>query len=109
MLRYSNNVHVPTVWKKAEVIPIPKTSAPAGITTDLRPISLTPTWLINHWLIISIKNKIDERQFGSLKNSSATHNLFGLVHRLPKETDASKCAVRVFLLDFSKAFRLIDH
>jgi hypothetical protein len=26
-----------------------------------------------------------------------------------EEIDASKCAVRVFLLDFSKAFDLIDH
>ena len=31
--------HVPTVWKKAEVIPIPKTSVSADVTTDLHPIS----------------------------------------------------------------------
>ena len=34
--------HVPTAWKKAEVIPAPKTSIPADITTDLRPISFPP-------------------------------------------------------------------
>ena len=107
--------HVPAVWKDAEVIPIPKISVPADITTDLRPISLTPTLskicesFVSDWLISSIKNKIDKRQFGSLKNSSTTHNLISLVHHLLKETDASKCAVRVFLLDFSKAFDLIDH
>ena len=73
--------HVPTAWKKAEVIPIPKTSIPADITTDLRPISLTPTLskicesFVSDWLISSIKNRIDKRQFGSLKNSSTTHNL----------------------------------
>ena len=44
-----------------------------------------------------------------MKNSSPTHNLISLVHHLLKETDASKCAVRVFLLDFAKAFDLIDH
>ena len=72
--------HVPTAWKKAEVIPIPKTSIPADITTDLRPISLTPTLskicesFVSDWLISSIKNRIDKRQFGSLKNSSTTHN-----------------------------------
>ena len=43
MLRYSKNMLLPTVWKKAEVIPILKTSVPAYITTDVRPISLTPT------------------------------------------------------------------
>ena len=63
--------HVPTVWKKAEVIPIPKTSVPADIPTDLRFISLTPTLSktcessVSDWLISSIKNKIDWRQFGS--------------------------------------------
>ena len=100
--------HVPTAWKKAEVIPIPKTSVPADI-------SLAPTLskicesFVSDWLISSIKNRIDKRQFGSLKNSSTTHNLISLVHHLLKETDASKCAVRVFLLDFAKAFDLIDH
>ena len=67
--------HVPTAWKKAEVIPIPKTSIPADITTDLRPISLTPNLskicesFVYDWLISSVKNRIDKRQFGSLKNS----------------------------------------
>ena len=107
--------HVPTAWKKAEVIPIPKTSIPADITTDLRPISLTPNLskicesFVYDWLISSVKNRIDKRQFGSLKNSSTTHNLISQVHHLSKETDASKCAVRVFLLDFPKVFDLIDH
>ena len=102
--------HVPAVWKKAEVIPTPKTPVPADITTDLRPVSLKPTLskicesFVSDWLISSIKNKIDKRQF-----EKTTHNLISLVHHLLKETDASKCAVRVFLLDFSKAFDLIDH
>ena len=62
---------------------------------------------VSDWLISSIKNRIDKRQFGSLKNSSTTHNLISLVHHLLKETDASKCVV--FLLDFAKTFDLIDH
>ena len=91
------------------------TKIPADITTDLRPISLTPTLskicesFVSDWLVSSIKNRIDKRQFGSLKNSSTTHNLISLVHHLLKETNASKCATRVFLLDFAEAFDLIDH
>ena len=36
-------VTVPTIWKKANVIPIPKIPSPPDITKDLRPISLTST------------------------------------------------------------------
>lgn len=106
---------VPTSWKEANVIPIPKVSAPVDINNDLRPISLTPTLskicesFVADWLIDSIKGQIDKRQFGSLKNTSTTHNLISLVHHLLSESDAAKSAVRVFLLDFSKAFDRIDH
>ena len=34
---------VPDVWKKADVIPVPKNKAPSDINKDLRPISLTDT------------------------------------------------------------------
>jgi hypothetical protein len=34
---------VPTIWKKADVIPIQKVKNLNYISTDLRPISLTPT------------------------------------------------------------------
>ena len=101
--------------EKSEDIPISKTSAPTDVTTYLRPISWIPTLsktcesFVSDSLISSIKNKIGKRQFGSLKNSSTTHNLISLVHHLLKEIDASKCAVRLFLLDFFKAFDLIDH
>ena len=57
----------------------------------------------------SIGEKIDKRQFGSIKNSSTTHALLSLVHHLLNETDESKNSVRIFVLDFSKAFDYIDH
>ena len=34
---------VPSIWKEANVIPIPKSSSPNSIKLDLRPISLTAT------------------------------------------------------------------
>ena len=106
---------VPAIWKKANGIPIPKISSPQDITKDLRPISLTSTLskicerFVTDWLLEYIKEKIDRRQFGSLKNTSTTHALLSFVHHLLYETDTPKTAVRVFLLDFSKAFDLIDH
>ena len=106
---------VPAIWKKANVIPIPKISSPQDITKDLRPISLTSTLskicerFVTDWLLEYVREKIDRRQFGSLKNTSTTHALLSFVHHLLYETDIPKTAVRVFLLDFSKAFDLIDH
>ena len=106
---------VPTSWKDADVTPIPKISAPVDVYNDLRPISLTPTLskicesFVAVWLINSIKGKIDERQFGSLKNTSTTPNLISLIHHLLSETDAARNVIRVFLIDFSKAFDRIDH
>jgi hypothetical protein len=106
---------VPGVWKKADVIPFPKNKVPSDITKDLRPISLTDTLsktcerFVADWLMELIGEKIDKRQFGSLKDSSTTHALLSLLHHLLNETDVPKNAVRIFLLDFSKAFDHIDH
>jgi hypothetical protein len=106
---------VPAVWKKADVIPVPKNKVPSDITKDLRPISLTATLsktcerFVADWLMDLIGEKIDKRQFGSLKNSSTTHALLSLLHHLLNETDVPENAVRIFLLDFSKAFDHIDH
>ena len=44
---------------------------------------------------------------GSLTNSSTTHALVTLVHHLLQETDGTGNSVRVFVLDFSKAFKQI--
>ena len=106
---------VPAVWKKADVIPVPKNKVLSDIAKDLRPISLTATLsktcerFVADWLMELIGEKIDKRQFGSLKNSSTTHALLSLLHHLLNETDVPKNAVRIFLLDFSKAFDHIDH
>ena len=92
-----------------------KTSVPSDIKTGLCPISLTPILskicetFVSDCMIPSIKNKIDRRQFGSIKKSSLTHYFISLVHNLSKETHLSKYDVRVFPLGFSKAFDLTDH
>ena len=63
------------IGKKADVIPVSKVAILADITENLRPISLTATLskicehFITDSLIEWIREKIDKRQFGSLKNS----------------------------------------
>ena len=106
---------VPTIWKRADVIPIQKVNHPKDFKSDLRPISLTATLVriceqfIADWLIRSISDKIDKRQFGSLKGSSTTHALLSLIHHILHKTDGSGNILRVLLLDFANAFDHIDH
>ena len=52
--------------------------------------------------------KITDSQYGGIPGSSAIHALVNLVHKWYKAMDESHRVVRI-LLDFQKAFDLIDH
>jgi len=80
---------VPSVWKRANVVPAPKMCPPIAISTDIRPISLTPTLskkmesFIGQWVLQHISSKPDARQFGCLKGKSTTHELVDLLFWKP--------------------------
>ena len=63
---------LPTEWKMATVIPLPKTSPPVSIEKDIRPTSLTSIAakvfesIIMKWMDETIKREIDAMQFGGL-------------------------------------------
>jgi hypothetical protein len=57
----------------------------------------------------SIIDKIDKRQYGSLKRSSTTHALLSFIYHLLSRSDEPKNVIRIFRLDFAKAFDHIDH
>ncbi len=61
------------------------------------------------WMWQTLKGKIDQNQFGCLKKCSTTFALLQLMDLLYKETDGAKNFARVLLLDYRKAFDLIDH
>jgi hypothetical protein len=58
---------VPSLWKRANVVPIPKKRPPKSVKDDLRPISLTPTLskilesLVSRWILSKITNKFDAK------------------------------------------------
>ena len=107
--------HLPSVWKRAEVVPIPKVHPPRSITSDLRPISLTPILskcfesFITKWLMASIAQQLDRNQYGNVKGRSTSHALLRMLHEWTSSTDRAKAMFRVLLVDFSKAFDLINH
>ena len=80
--------HFPSLWKRAHVTPVPKTSKVADTGKDLRPISVTSPLAkifeshLNRILLEQIKANLDDRHFGSVKGSSTTAALVDLMNFL---------------------------
>ena len=106
---------IPDLWKTAIIVPVPKKHPPRHIEKDLRPISLTPIVskvfesLVLRWVDKFIQPHLDCRQFGSLAGTCTTDALVEMVHQWYEATDSLGTWARVLLLDYSKAFDLINH
>ena len=97
------------------VIPLPKTKPMISVETDIRPISLTPNVakvfesIVLGWVDDIVGDRIDDNQFGGVGGTSTTDALVEMTHKWYEATDVLNYYVRVVLLDFSKAFDLINH
>ena len=105
---------VPKIWKKANVVAIPKIKPPKSVEQDLRPISLTSTIskvfesLVGKWMLDAIGDKLDKQQFGAIKGRSTSHALVDIMHKWHKALDERQ-AIRVVFIDYAKAFDHVDH
>ena len=107
---------LPQSWKTADIIPISKKNPPKNINKDLRPTSLTPIlsniaeeFVVENHVKPAIMAKIQKTQFGAIPKCPITHALITMVHKWTKDTDGNGATTRVVLLDFCKAFGIIDH
>jgi hypothetical protein len=106
---------IPEVWKSANTCALPKVTNPKNVNKDLRPISLTPIlskgleFHIREWFMDFISDDLDKMQYGSRKNCSAVIALAQLVHEWLLAMETSNTIIRILLLDFRKAFDLVDH
>ena len=104
---------VPNQWKKAIVIPLPKSFPPSW--NNLRPVSLTDHFakisehFIVQWITSDIHINLDPNQFGSRKGVSTAHYLVKLIDNLCSHAELSKSHSSLVVTDFSKAFDHIDH
>ena len=78
---------LPSIWKHANVTPLPKQPKVEDISKHLRPISLTPTlskvaeeFVVRSHVKPAILTHIRPDQFGCIPNSSTTHALISMVH-----------------------------
>ena len=107
-------IKFPEVWKTSNVCTIPKTT-PCNRVEELRLISLTSVLskvqesYAVEWILEDVQEEISVSQFGGLTGSSAVLALVYLVHNWYKNMDSMGKVVRVSLLDFRKAYDLINH
>lgn len=105
---------VPTLWKSANVVPIPKVKPARSIQNDLRPISLTPTLskllesFVGEWMLETVSSKFDAKQFGGLKGRSTIHALVDILHLWHTALNDER-SIRVVFIDYAKAFDHVDH
>ena len=105
---------VPAQWSTAIVTPIPKIPHPQSLG-DLRPISVTPILsrlaeklIVNLWLRPSIPAHSVADQFAFRPTGSTTSALVYLMHHVTSLLESNNY-VRCLLIDFSKAFDIVDH
>ena len=86
------------------------------IQKELRPISLTPCvskvaeeFVVDGFVKPAVMNILDDNQYGAIPNSSTTIALISKPHSWSLGTDGNGATVRTLLLDYRKAFDLIDH
>ena len=86
---------VPSRWKEANVVPVPKVHPPRTIEADLRPISLTATLgkvlesFVGSWILERVSSRLDDHQYGALKQRSTTHALVDMLHHWHTALDLS--------------------
>ena len=107
---------LPTIWKMADVTPLSKKKAVVDIQKELRPISLTPcTCKVAEEVVVNgvvkpvVMNILNENQYGAIPNSSTTMPQISMLHSWSVGTDGNGATAKTLLLDYCKAFNLIDH
>ena len=105
----------PKAWKRATIIPIPKTGN-LTLVQNYRPISLLPLpgkileKLIHHQLSTFLETDLllDQNQHGFRKNHSTIHSIAQLTDYISKKMD-SRLPTLVTYVDFRKAFDCVQH
>lgn len=106
----------PLVWKRSNVNPLPKVDIPME-DSDYRGINITPVIAGVFKKIvykIHVKDIIEDlmspSQFAYRNGGNCTNALLSLQHKVHSYLDDPKCeAVRLYAMDFSKAFDSVSH
>ncbi|XP_048578062.1 uncharacterized protein LOC116601437 [Nematostella vectensis] len=106
----------PSSWKRAHVTPLPKVDVPKG-KTEYRGINITPVIarafekaVYNIHVRETVEELLSSTQFAYRTGGSCTDALLCMQHSVYGYLDSPECkAVRLFAMDFSKAFDSVKH
>ena len=106
----------PKSWKSANINPLPKVEIPVG-NGDYRGINVTPVIARAFEKVVYrlhaqeiVENNLSNSQFAYREGGSCTDALVMIQHKVCKFLDDPNCvAVRMFTMDFSKAFDSVNH
>ena len=106
----------PSSWKRAQVMPLPKTDIPKG-KQDFRGIKIRPVIarafeksVYNTHTRDIVKQHLNSTQFACTTGGSCINTLLSMQHTIYSYLDEQDCkAIQVFAMDFSKAFDCVNH
>ena len=106
----------PMWWKRSNINPIPKVDIPKE-KSDYRGINITPVIarafekvVHNTFVKEAVEENLSTTQFAYRESGNCTSALLAIQHFINKHLDNPDCdAVRVFAMDFSKAFNSVRH
>ena len=107
-IEFSHHI-IPAVWKRTEIIPVPKTKLAKNLN-DFRPVALTSGTfkclerIVLECLLQDSENQLDPMQFAYRKNKSVDDALLVFLNNITKHLDVPKSYARVLFIDFSSAF-----
>jgi len=106
---------LPDQWKISRITPLSKLFPVKTVENDTRLIAITnfivkiAESLIGGFFSDHFAPLLDTNQFGCTARRSTTHALIKLTYEWFKASDNSNNLIRIFFLDFSKAFDFINH
>ena len=104
---------IPNVWKKAEIVPVPKKSKVESMN-DLRPVALTSVAmklfekLVLKLLLHEVKGHLDPYQFAYKEGRNVEDACIILINNILKHLEEKRTYARLLFIDFSSAFNTIQ-
>ena len=106
---------IPSIWKRATLIPIPKAGKPRHLGTSFRPISLLcpSIKVLERLLLTALESSLPlaDSQHGFRKMRSTTSALLPLAHKVAAGFNQNRPPLRTvaMAIDLSKAFDTVSH